>query len=142
MENHNDKYFTIWYGVYNRKQRRLIYTNAGHPPALLLSHKSEQDIVVEKLESISCPIGFLAEDEFEDNTVEIKENSTLYIFSNGVYEIPTPDGKIWGLNALIDLLTHYTKRNTCYLDQVLAEIHSVSDRTKFDDDLSILKVSF
>ncbi|GAA6616489.1 SpoIIE family protein phosphatase [Scytonema sp. NUACC26] len=142
MENHNDKYFTIWYGVYNRIQRRLVYANAGHPPAVLLSHTSEQDIVVQKLDSLSCPIGFLPDDEFEDNTVEIEENSTLYIFSDGVYEVPTLDGEIWGLNALIDLLTRYTKTNNCYLKQVLAAIHSVSARTKFDDDLSILKVSF
>ncbi len=142
MDNHNDKYFTIWYGVYNRTQRRLVYANAGHPPAVLLSRASEQNIAVQKLDSFSCPIGFLPDDDYEDSTVEIEENSTLYIFSDGVYEIVTPSQEIWGLNAFIDVLVSYTKTNTCHLKQVMAEINSISARTKFDDDLSILKVSF
>jgi phosphoserine phosphatase RsbU/P len=109
---------------------------------LLLSRASEQNIAVQKLDSLSCPIGFLPDDDYEDSTVEIEENSTLYIFSDGVYEIVTPSQKIWGLNAFIDVLVSYTKTNTCHLKQVMAEINSISARTKFDDDLSILKVSF
>lgn len=37
----NNKYFTIWYGVYNRLNRQLIYASAGHPPAVLLSKKRD-----------------------------------------------------------------------------------------------------
>ncbi|MGK7917768.1 MAG: response regulator, partial [Prochloraceae cyanobacterium] len=33
MTERNDKYFTIWYGVYNSKTRQLVYSSAGHPPA-------------------------------------------------------------------------------------------------------------
>ncbi|MBE9064637.1 SpoIIE family protein phosphatase [cf. Phormidesmis sp. LEGE 11477] len=36
MTEQNDKYFTIWYGVYNRVTRQLVYASAGHPPALLV----------------------------------------------------------------------------------------------------------
>ena len=37
MENHNNMYFTMWYGVYNKKQRRLAYASGGHPPAVLVA---------------------------------------------------------------------------------------------------------
>ena len=37
MTEQNDKYFTIWYGVYNRVTRQLIYASAGHPPAMLVA---------------------------------------------------------------------------------------------------------
>ena len=37
MEKQDKKYFTIWYGVYQRPQRTLTYCNAGHPPALLFT---------------------------------------------------------------------------------------------------------
>ncbi len=32
MINHDDKYFTIWYGVYNVVDRKLVYASAGHSP--------------------------------------------------------------------------------------------------------------
>ena len=40
MELHDNKYFTIWYGVYRKSTRQLTYTGGGHPPALLLSGPS------------------------------------------------------------------------------------------------------
>jgi sigma-B regulation protein RsbU (phosphoserine phosphatase) len=36
MQNSNDLYFTIWYGVYRPADRQLEYACAGHPPALLI----------------------------------------------------------------------------------------------------------
>jgi sigma-B regulation protein RsbU (phosphoserine phosphatase) len=38
-EENNDMFFTIWYGVYNKRTRELRYASGGHPPALLLSDK-------------------------------------------------------------------------------------------------------
>ena len=35
MEKQNGKYFTIWYGVFNRVRRTLTCSNGGHPAALL-----------------------------------------------------------------------------------------------------------
>jgi sigma-B regulation protein RsbU (phosphoserine phosphatase) len=32
MENHNGMFFTIWYGVYNRLERTLVYSSGGHHP--------------------------------------------------------------------------------------------------------------
>ncbi len=32
MENHNNMYFTIWYGVYSRSRREIRHACGGHPP--------------------------------------------------------------------------------------------------------------
>ncbi|KAF3890138.1 MULTISPECIES: PP2C family protein-serine/threonine phosphatase [Nostocales] len=139
MSNHSEKYFTIWYGVYNRSQRQLVYANAGHPPAILLSGT---DIQVRKLDAFGFPIGFLSDADYEDITIEIPKNSTLYLFSDGAYEILQANEKIWGLNAFIDVLMNCTQTNTHHLKQILAEIMSVNTKSTLDDDLSLLKVNF
>ncbi len=33
MEKHNNMYFTIWYGVYQKSTSRLRHVSGGHPPA-------------------------------------------------------------------------------------------------------------
>ncbi|MBD2414510.1 regulator [Nostoc calcicola FACHB-389] len=142
MRKHGDKYFTIWYGVYHRLKRQLIYANAGHPPALLLSSTSTKNIQVQQLTSLDLPIGFLPDVEFENAVFEIKENSTLYIFSDGAYEIQQPDGKILGLDAFINLLTTCSQTNICNLNQLLANILSFNAQNNLDDDLSLVKVNF
>ncbi|MBD2562840.1 MULTISPECIES: SpoIIE family protein phosphatase [Nostoc] len=142
MRNHGDKYFTIWYGVYHRLKRQLIYANAGHPPALLLSNTSTTSIQVKQLSSLDLPIGFLPDIQFEDAVFEIEENSTLYIFSDGAYEINQSDGKIWGIDAFIDLLTEYSLKDRCNPNQLLAKILTLNAQDNLDDDLSLVKVNF
>ena len=51
MSAQGDKYFTIWYGVYNAVNRQLVYASAGHPPAVLLTGASETATEVQRLES-------------------------------------------------------------------------------------------
>lgn len=142
MSSHGDKYFTIWYGVYDRLQRQLVYANAGHPPAVLLSGTSQDTIQVKQLDSLNVPIGFIPDADFDENTLAISESSTLYIFSDGVYEIHQPNGKIWGIEAFIDLLINCSKANTCHLQLVLEHIMTLNTNATFDDDLSLLKVNF
>ncbi len=142
MSHHNDQYFTIWYGVYHHLKRQLIYASAGHPPGVLISGTLATDIRVKQLNPLSLPIGFFPDDNFEDEVVEIEESSTLYIFSDGAYEIEQRDGQTWNLDAFINLLTQYNRTNTCHLPQVLSHIKTLSAKATFDDDLSLLKVNF
>ncbi|MDZ8053232.1 MAG: PP2C family protein-serine/threonine phosphatase [Aulosira sp. ZfuVER01] len=142
MKNHGDKYFTIWYGVYHRVKRQLVYANAGHPPALLLSGTSATSFQVRKLSSLDLPIGFLPDVDFEDAVFDIEQDSTLYIFSDGVYEISQPDGKIWGVDAFIDLLIKYSNVNNCYLNLVLEQIMALNHQQNLEDDFSLLKIFF
>jgi PAS domain S-box-containing protein len=140
MSETGDDYFTIWYGVYNQVKRELVYACAGHPPALLLSDASI-DMPIKQLGSLSIPIGMLDEADFDDDSCRIPLGSTLYLFSDGVYEILQPDGQIWGLSAFIDVLTDYNKRDTGNLDQVLHHIQRLNGDKALDDDFSLLQIN-
>ncbi|KOP26742.1 regulator [Hapalosiphon sp. MRB220] len=142
MKNHGDKYFTIWYGVYHRLKHQLVYANAGHPPALLLSEQSAPDFQVKQLGSLDLPIGFLPEVDFMDAVFDVEENSTLYVFSDGVYEINQPDGKILGLDSFIDIIINYNQVNKCHIQHLLNQIMKLNFQHFFEDDLSVLKISF
>jgi sigma-B regulation protein RsbU (phosphoserine phosphatase) len=142
MEQQGDKYFTIWYGVYERSKRRLIYATGGHPPAILLSGTSDDKIQVKQLGIPSMPVGILEDGEFDDEYCQIEENSALYIFSDGAYEIYGEDGQIWGLDAFTDLLTTCRQSNITDLEQVVEKIKILTAKDTFDDDLSLLKIRF
>src|SRR5262249_55420628 len=36
MSDHGNRYFTIWYGVYDRRDRHLAFATGGHPPPVML----------------------------------------------------------------------------------------------------------
>lgn len=140
MSQQNDKYFTIWYGVYNQTKRQLTYASAGHPPAILRSQTSEGLIEVDRLKTPNLPIGMLTEATFVSDRQTIPKNSTLYIFSDGVYDISQPDHQSWGLNEFTDTLVEL--ETTINLDEILTTIQKMSGIETYDDDLSLLRVNF
>ena len=144
MDNQNDKYFTIWYGVYNQARRQLVYSSAGHPPALLLSRKNAGAVQVTQLRTSSLPVGMLPDTRYVDRRCEIAPSSTLYIFSDGVYEILQPDNSVWGLDGLIQLLVdHREAIEEQGLDYVLNYVKGLNQsRDLLDDDLSLLQLKF
>jgi sigma-B regulation protein RsbU (phosphoserine phosphatase) len=139
MGETGDDYFTIWYGVYHKSKRQLVYACAGHPPAILI-FDTATNTSVKQLGVPGLPIGMLPEADFEEQFYEIPPNSTLYIFSDGVYELHQPDDKIWGLNNFVNLLTAYQKSNTQKLDNVLHQIQDLNANQVLDDDFSLLQI--
>lgn len=142
MSYQNDKYFTIWYGVYNRIERKLVYASAGHPPAVLISQSSTSNPKVQQLKTPGMPVGMFPDAPYVDNCCDVEDLSTLYIFSDGVYEIHQPDGNIWGLDPFIDLLAAYNGGTADQLELVLRYTQKLNAKAVFDDDWSLLKVNF
>lgn len=142
MSYQNDKYFTIWYGVYNRIDRKLVYASAGHPPAVLISQSSTSNPKIQQLKTPGMPVGMFPDAPYVDNCCDVEDLSTLYIFSDGVYEIHQPDGNIWGLDPFIDLLAAYNGGTADQLELVLRYTQKLNAKAVFDDDWSLLKVNF
>ncbi|MGB7445064.1 MAG: SpoIIE family protein phosphatase [Coleofasciculaceae cyanobacterium] len=140
IKENGDEYFTIWYGVYNRLKQQLIYSCAGHPPALLLS-QTTKPTSARRLSTRSLPIGMLPEAKYKDNTCQIIPGSTLYIFSDGVYEIRQLNSEVWGLNTFIDFLTDHHQNSNGDLEQVLHHIQNLNRNQALDDDFSLLKIN-
>ena len=142
MNYQNDKYFTIWYGVYNRAKRQLIYASAGHPPAILISSKSPALTEVKRLKTSGLPVGMFPQVKYVDGFCDIEEDSTLYIFSDGVYEITKSDGTLWTIDAFIKMLTNSDHPVDSKLEYVLNYLICLNSKEAFDDDLSIIQLKF
>ncbi|MDJ0772710.1 MAG: SpoIIE family protein phosphatase [Mastigocoleus sp. MO_167.B18] len=142
MNYKNDKYFTIWYGVYNRVKKQLMYASAGHPPAVLLSKNSTNNPEVKLLKTPGMPVGMFPEAKYVDDFCTIEESSTLYIFSDGVYEITKPNGTVWSLDAFIRMLAESSSFAENKLEIIINYLNQLNSKSVFDDDLSILQIQF
>ncbi|MBW4522360.1 MAG: SpoIIE family protein phosphatase [Scytolyngbya sp. HA4215-MV1] len=143
MDNQNNQYFTIWYGVYNRQKRSLSYSSAGHPPAILLSSAAPETLKVQKLKTRGTPIGMMPNSKYSTESCEIEAGSTLYVFSDGIYEIRKQDGTVWTLDEFIDQLIQCAQlANSNDLDHVLQQVQLVNHHAPFEDDCSLLRFVF
>jgi phosphoserine phosphatase RsbU/P len=142
MDQQNSQYFTIWYGVFNRKSSQLTYASAGHPPALLMSPLNDSGIEVKQLFTRGLPIGAYAEAKYQSAVYDIQPGSKLYVFSDGVYEIEQTNATLWDLNSFIKLLTESCQSSANNLDDILAAIKNAAGSQIFTDDCSLLEINF
>lgn len=141
MEKHGNRYFTIWYGVYNQRKRKLCYANAGHPPAILMTQTSAGKLAAQRLKGRGTPIGMLANMKYANEYCDIQLDDVLCLFSDGVYEIKDANGETWGIDPFIELLL-----GCCGTagspEQVIQKVQHLQNITTFEDDCSLLRVQF
>lgn len=141
MGDQGDKYFTLWYGIYNLADNNLRYASAGHPPALLLS-KNGAESKLERLKTPGFPIGMFPDANFISHSQRIEPGSQLYIFSDGVYELHQGDGCIWGLDQFEALLQDLHYRQDSQLSTVLEKLQSQNNHApSFNDDISLIQLN-
>ncbi|MGF1589052.1 MAG: PP2C family protein-serine/threonine phosphatase [Pleurocapsa sp.] len=140
MSERNDKYFTIWYGVYDRETSNLTYSSAGHPPAILLTPGFKT--VEQRLKTPGVPVGMFPNIQYVNASCKITAKSSLYVFSDGIYEIEPQANSHWGLDRLIDLLKKYQQTPERDLQRLLQYVRTWHPNFQFEDDLSILQIDF
>jgi len=140
MSQENPKYLTMWYGVYHVSRRELVYASAGHPPALLVSDTSTLEMQL--LKTPGLPLGMFTEFDYVSQSCKIAAHQTLYIFSDGIYEIDQANQEMLGLAGFSTLLKQMHQQGTPSIEQILAQIRRGCDRQGFTDDLALMQISF
>lgn len=103
MEENHNKFFTMWYGVYDTQTRELVYSSAGHHPAVLFESGEQTPIM---LGEPALMIGAMSNAEYVTQRHEMKPDSLMYLFSDGAFEVVTQDtGKMLHLDGLVQLLS-------------------------------------
>ena len=138
MADHNDLYFTIWYGVFNNITSELKFSSGGHPPALLISPAGNK----KELITDNFIIGGIEDFSFKSSTVKIYKPSTLFVFSDGVYEIELSDGSMWTMNNLFEFLTDNINNEGSVIDLLYRHVIELGSKEILDDDFSMLRIDF
>jgi len=141
-EENNDMFFTMWYGVYKKSTRELSYASGGHPPALLLDDSSTDDSKAILLRTPNYVIGGMSEVIYEKKECLVGERNTLYIFSDGVYEVEKSNGSMWRFQEFADLMNKVKTDGQSILDRVYNYSRKLGKSDKFEDDFTIIEVAF
>lgn len=127
----SDKYFSVFFGIYNKITHDFQFINAGHNSIpILLKHS---DLEITMLEAKGYPICNIF-DNVEYDVVKIKlyEGDKLFFYTDGITEARNDLGQEYGVERLINII-----KNS---DNVLKELKSSLDEySEFQkDDYAIL----
>ncbi|HKR84313.1 MAG TPA: SpoIIE family protein phosphatase, partial [Terriglobales bacterium] len=94
-----EKYATLFLAMYDGEARRLVYSNAGHLPPLLLS----DDGSVSRLQCGGTVVGLFDEVPYNEETVHMRRGDIFLAYSDGVTE-PENDFGEFGEERLISIV--------------------------------------
>ncbi len=138
MEHHNNLYFTIWYGVFNRRTRELSFASGGHPPAFLVTKEGN----LTHLFTNNMFIGGLPESLYKGDAVSVPPGAHLYVFSDGVYEVDAPGVKMWTLEELGEYLLDNRLNKGEDIDVLYRKMQAYHGQDILDDDFSMMAIHF
>jgi sigma-B regulation protein RsbU (phosphoserine phosphatase) len=142
MDRQNNQYFTLWYGVYDKRSAVLHYASAGHPPALLFTPDLHQGYTLQELKAPGLPIGLFDDVNYSTHSCPIEAGALLYLYSDGIYEVPTSEEVMWELEDFRRLLREQIGGGSTDLRQLVEAIRACTGCSSFPDDASVIAARF
>jgi len=131
------KFITFFYGLLDPATGVLEYSNAGHNYPLVLRTSG----VVEQLKGNGLVMGLFASVEYEVRRTVLAPGELLALYSDGVTEASTDDGKEFGEDGLAKFLAARTAL-PCeeIVNQLVDHMRKWRGNTGFADDFTIVLV--
>lgn len=135
----HDLYFTMLYAIFDRQQRRFIYSRCGHPYPIVLKKSGE----CRSIEDPGGPaIGMELGIPFTEHSIQCDSNDRIFLYSDGLLEAVAPNGEYFGQGRLIH---HLQKTRHLSLQEQVSSITqavtSFQGKKQFDDDVTILGIA-
>jgi sigma-B regulation protein RsbU (phosphoserine phosphatase) len=130
-----EKYATLFLAHYDGLTRRLVYSNGGHLPPLLL----RADDSVTRLDRGGMVVGLLDNLDWEQGTERLSPGDILIAYSDGVTE-PENDFGEFGEERLLDVVRQHRNLPLAAIsEQVLQSLRSwIGDQEQPDDITLVL----
>ena len=131
-----DRYVTLFYGKLKPADRLLEYSNAGHPPPLLMRRDGAE---VEWLGTGGTPAGLFAEAHYESGTVQLQPGDTIVFYTDGITEATNGSGQEFSAEFLAALVRENAESGARDLVEVIIKsVREFCGSSNFEDDLTVV----
>jgi sigma-B regulation protein RsbU (phosphoserine phosphatase) len=77
--------------------------------------------------------------EFEEGQTQVPHGATLFVFSDGIYEITKQSGDEVELSEFVEILRKPEQAPGQKVNEVLETMRDLQGRSHFDDDVSLME---
>ncbi len=98
------KFVTAFYAIFDKPARTFTFCNAGHVAQLLRHDAGLGPPCMMELASSGLVLGMFADTFLQDATVELAPKARVFLFTDGITEAHGVNGKMFGLEPLMELV--------------------------------------
>ncbi len=132
-ENTLDMFVTVWFGILTISTGEITYVNAGHEyPAIRHKNGKYELIVTENM----LPLAAMENMPFRDETIMLRPGDVLFLYTDGITDAKSPDGKRFGIERMLEVLNKNSEEND--MRKVLSAVKNrldyfIDSADQFDD---------
>ena len=132
--NPEQLFVTAFAAVFDPAEKTLIYSNAGHnPPYFIRGGRYE-----ELRGASGLLLGLFEDEEYENETIEIRPGDRLFMYTDGLNEAESPEKTFFGMERIEECLTE-----GCNITEVILEkLKAFTGEAEQHDDITMLSVTF
>jgi phosphoserine phosphatase RsbU/P len=133
---------TAFYLTVDTATKETQFANAGHPaPVRVRRNERSVEQILPEDGKPGPGLGLFDGVNFSTSHSVFEQNDCILLFTDGLYEVESPDGEQFGLDALISSLKSHAELPAEKLfNALLAEACEFSQKQEFDDDVCIVAV--
>jgi phosphoserine phosphatase RsbU/P len=134
-----NRYFTISYLIIDVKAGLIRYSNAAHPPPILL----RRDGAIESLDKGGTIIGMGGVLPFEEGKTQMQPGDKLVVYTDGILEYENKEGLLYGQERFHDVLHHLRDEPiAAVVGGVIDDLMDYGKQNPPRDDVTLLGISF
>lgn len=135
LHGRTNMFATVFLASLEPNSGELVYVNAGHEPALVIS----PDGSFEELRPTGPALGMLPDSHFSAVTRTLEKGHSLFSFTDGLVEAYSPTGDVYGWERLREVLRAQSRSSASELVQaVLDSVQSFAGHLDAHDDVTML----
>jgi phosphoserine phosphatase RsbU/P len=133
---------TAFYLIVDAASKEAQFANAAHPvPVRLRRAIPSAEPITDDKAKIGPALGLFDELTYPTFTCPFESNDCLVLFTDGLYEVDSPEGEQFGKNALISSLDRLATLSVEKLfPAIVDEVCRFTARQYFDDDVCMVAV--
>ena len=135
--NEMGMFVTMFICMYDLKQGRMEYCDAGHNPPIIGNGKGQYSFL--DIKETNAPIGLWPDLEYVGEEMDIPSDSMMLLYTDGLNEAENRQQEQYGEERIIQLMTSHASQNMHDLVEALkADADLFRDGAEQNDDLTML----
>ncbi|MCP9928200.1 PP2C family protein-serine/threonine phosphatase [Cyanobium sp. CH-040] len=133
--NETSLFVTLFCGFLDPATGRLVYSNAGHCPPLLVTGGQVADLPLPR-----GPLaGVFRQASYANSETQLQPGDLLFSYTDGITEAENAAGQPFGLAGCEQLLrAHHHRHLPEILDAIRSDLHRFNSGADLDDDCTLL----
>ncbi len=136
------RFVTALVAIYDPATRRFTYSRAGHNPPVWMKPGGDSWEMARLDANGGIPLGIMEGLAYDETTITLESGQTLVLYTDGITESMSPEGRMFGVEGIEGSLTECTGYPQCAIGHITSSLkeHEAGLRPRDDQTLIVMRV--